>query len=255
MGHPPKEEVRRGEDTQPVGLEDANVDRHAEIPVGTQLVWALRARIADGRLAPGERLPGVRELADRFAINANTARAIYQRLEREGLVESRQGTGTFVGDAANERLGLGDLTADAARRARELGVDPRELAAALYVAPEPPPSAAGDPERRRQLRRQIAALEQALTEIESSNPGLLAPPASGPRLAGPRLLDVAELEQVRGRLMRRLAEAQIALDARGEASQGKRTTSPAADRAPKRSPAKTPKRGTSPSRAPRPSTA
>jgi DNA-binding transcriptional regulator YhcF (GntR family) len=204
---------------QPVDdLREVSMDRGGDIPIGTQLVWALRARIGDGRLAPGQRLPGVRELAERFAINANTARAIYQRLEREGLVESRQGTGTFVGHAADERSGLRDLTADTARKARELGVDPRELATALYVTGEPASVPGNGSARRQQLRGQIAALEQALVEIETHNPGLLAPPEPAPRMAGPRLLSTEELEQVRARLVRRLADAQLALDASTETS-------------------------------------
>ena len=72
-------------------LDDLKIDRDGEIPIGVQLAWALRARIGDGRLAPGQRLPGLRELAEMLGINANTARAVYQRLEQEGLIDSHQG--------------------------------------------------------------------------------------------------------------------------------------------------------------------
>lgn len=195
------------------GLDDVVVDRRAEIPLGTQLVWALRARIGDRRLAAGQRLPGVRELAARFGINVNTARAIYQRLEHDGLIESRQGTGTFVAEGANPDTGVGELAQDAARRARELGVDPRELASALYVAAKPSDPVNEESERRRNLRGQITALEQALIELETANPGLLAPPKQSARMAGPRLLSADELEQVRDWLVRRLTDARLALDA------------------------------------------
>ncbi len=179
-----------------------------------QLAWALRARIGDGRLAPGQRLPGLRELAEMLGINANTARAVYQRLEQEGLIDSRQGTGTFVASVAQEPSAVGQIAADAARQARRTGVDPREVAAALYVTAEPPPTVATQAgERRRELRAQIAALEQALSEIQASHPGLIPAPTKPLRHAGPRLLSVGELERVRTGLVRRLAAAEPLLQA------------------------------------------
>ncbi len=203
-----------------MNLSDVKVDREGEIPIGVQLAWALRARIGDGRLAPGQRLPGLRELAEMVGINANTARAVYQRLEQEGLIDSRQGTGTFVAQIAQEPSAVGQIAADAAQQARRTGVDPREVAAALYVTAGTPPaataatagrgagSANGDAaERRRELRAQIAALEQTLSEMQAHHPGLIPTPTKARRHAGPRLLGVEELERIRGELVRRLAAA------------------------------------------------
>jgi DNA-binding transcriptional regulator YhcF (GntR family) len=190
-------------------LEDLTIDRAGEIPIGVQLAWGLRARIGDGRLAPGQRLPGLRELAEMLGINANTARTVYQRLEQEGLIDSRQGTGTFVASIAQEPSAVGQIAADAARQARRTGVDPREVAAALYVTAEPASDAATQAsERRRELRTQIAALEQTLSEIQFSHPGLVPPPSKPSRHAGPRLLSVDELERVRMELVRRIAAAE-----------------------------------------------
>jgi DNA-binding transcriptional regulator YhcF (GntR family) len=200
-------------------LEGLAVDRDGELPIWVQLAWELRARVCDGRFSPGERLPGVREMAELAGVNANTVRAVYQRLEREGLIESRHGTGTFVSGGPAGRSDAGELAAAVARQARERGMDPREVAAALYVTQDAEQGerrtagAARGAERRRELRGQIAALAQALAEIEAANPGLLAPPADSPRLAGPRLLSAQELEGVKARLVRRLADAQLALDA------------------------------------------
>ncbi|HTA14292.1 MAG TPA: GntR family transcriptional regulator [Solirubrobacteraceae bacterium] len=189
-------------------LGDLAIDRGGEIPIGVQLAWALRARIGDGRLGPGQRLPGLRELAEMLGINANTARAVYQRLEQEGLIDSMQGTGTFVASVAPEPSAVGQIAADAAHQARRTGVDPREVAAALYVTTEPPAGAATEgSERRRELRTQITALEQALSEIQARHPGLIAAPSKPLRHAGPRLLSVEELEGVRTALVRRLAAA------------------------------------------------
>ena len=51
-----------------------------------------------GQLGPGDRLPGVRELASGTGVNVNTARAVYGRLEEDGLIVSRHGLGTFVSE-------------------------------------------------------------------------------------------------------------------------------------------------------------
>ncbi|HYM54584.1 MAG TPA: GntR family transcriptional regulator [Solirubrobacteraceae bacterium] len=205
---------------KPVGdveprLGDIAIDRDAEVPIGVQLAWALRSRIGDGRLQPGERLPGLRDLAEATGVNVNTVRAVYQRLEHEGLIDSQQGSGTFVVPTPRQPSAVGTIVANAAREARETGVDPREVAAALYVSLE---SAAGptdeDAERRRLLRAQIAALERALGEMEAAHPGV-APPPPRPRPRpgiGPRLLSAEELEQVRSLLVRRLSIIQAAID-------------------------------------------
>ena len=115
------------------------VDRDADVPIGVQLAWALRTRIGDGEFAPGQRLPGLRELAEAIGVNLNTVRAVYQRLEQEGLIESQQGSGTFVAADARSALRRSARSRPTPRAtARETGVDPREVAAALYVAPETP---------------------------------------------------------------------------------------------------------------------
>ena len=75
---------------------ELELDRSDDLPVGVNLAWRVRALIVSGRLGPGDRLPGVRELGAGMGVNANTARAVYRRLEAEGLVTSRQGQGTFV---------------------------------------------------------------------------------------------------------------------------------------------------------------
>lgn len=206
--------MRKQADTVGFGNLDIAIDRRAEVPIGVQLAWALRTRIRDGRLLPGQRLPGLRELAQALKVNANTIRAVYQRLEHEGIIESQRGSGTFVADgAAPQRSAAGAIAATAAREALRTGVDPREVAAALYMEPSAAEPADGQSERRQRLREQIAALEQALAEIEVAHPGLV--PASRSvraRGRGPRLLEADELEQVQADLIRRLATIQIAID-------------------------------------------
>jgi DNA-binding transcriptional regulator YhcF (GntR family) len=194
------------------GLE-LSIDRNAEIPIGVQLAWALRAHIHHGSFEPGHRLPGLRDLADATGVNINTIRAVYQRLHREGLIESQQGSGTFVARTRRSSSDVATIAATAAQRAREMGVDPRDVAAALYVSREstarPAGGAAG---RRRLLRKQIAVLERAIGEIESVHPGV-APRSTPTRVGiGPALPSTEELEQVHTQLMGRLATVQGAID-------------------------------------------
>ena len=186
-----------------------------KVPLGVQLAWALRARIGDGRFAPGQRLPGLRDLAEALHINANTVRSVYQRLEHEGVILSRQGSGTFVADAPSQTPSAVDsIAANAAREAHDTGVDPRAVAAALYVAPASAGHAVdSEAARRHELRTQIAALQRTLGELEARHPALLPTPAAvRPPSARPRLLDVRELEQVQTQLISRLAVLHTAID-------------------------------------------
>jgi GntR family transcriptional regulator len=211
-------------DAPPLDLEGLKIERDCEVPIGVQLAWAIRARIGDGRLGAGQRLPGLRELAEMLGINANTARAVYQRLEQEGLIDSRQGMGTFVASAAQESSAVGQIAADAALQAHRTGVDPREVAAALYVTAEPAANVSQRAaERRKELRAQIAALEQTLSEIQTSSPGLIPAPSEPLRHAGPRLLSVTELERVRAGLLHRLATAEPLLETASDDKQTARS--------------------------------
>src|SRR5436309_3276940 len=123
---------------QPRTMELApDLDRATDLPVGAQLAWRLRVLIASGRLAAGTRLPSVRELARGAGVNVNTARAVYGRLEQDGLLVSQQGLGTFVAAEAPARPELELLAAEVADAARAQGVDPRELARAIYCGTGP----------------------------------------------------------------------------------------------------------------------
>src|SRR5687768_15356381 len=89
------------------------VDRDSDLPVGVQVVWRLRSQISSGKLAPGDKLPSVRELAAAAGVNANTARAIYGRLEADGLIVTRHGLGTFVASETRSSADLERIAADA----------------------------------------------------------------------------------------------------------------------------------------------
>ena len=204
-----------------------------ELPVGLQLSWRLRALIATGQLAPGERLPSFRQLAGWAGVSLNTVRAVYEGLEREGLVVSRQGQGTFVAAGVDPAPELEEIAAEALRRARDAGLGPRELAiVAMTCASLPdeneellaPPPQLPDPETeseaievRQELRRQIARLEAELAAYARDlRPGKLP---TAPRRAEAHVAGVQELEQTRDTLIAQLSEAQRAAEqrVRGEA--------------------------------------
>ena len=66
-------------------------------PIYTQIMDGIRQSIGTGTLAPGEKLPSVRELAAELAINPNTIQRAYRQLELEGWIVSIPGKGSFVG--------------------------------------------------------------------------------------------------------------------------------------------------------------
>jgi GntR family transcriptional regulator len=73
-----------------------SIDVKDRTPIYAQLDRGLRAAIATGRLAVGEQLPTVRQLAVDLSINANTVARVYAELERAGVIETRRGIGSFV---------------------------------------------------------------------------------------------------------------------------------------------------------------
>ena len=72
------------------------VDSTSPTPIYAQLDRSIRAAIATGELEQGARLPTVRQLAVDLAVNANTVARVYAQLERDGMLETRRGVGTFV---------------------------------------------------------------------------------------------------------------------------------------------------------------
>jgi GntR family transcriptional regulator len=72
------------------------IDARDSTPIYAQIDRALRAAIAAGRLRSGDQLPTVRELAVDLRVNANTVARVYADLERQGVLETRRGVGSFV---------------------------------------------------------------------------------------------------------------------------------------------------------------
>jgi GntR family transcriptional regulator len=90
-----------------------SVDPTSPTPIYAQLDRSIRAAIATGELEPGAQLPTVRQLAVDLAVNANTVARVYAQLERDGMLETRRGVGTFVRESPSPQ-------AARAHREREL---------------------------------------------------------------------------------------------------------------------------------------
>jgi GntR family transcriptional regulator len=95
------------------------LDSKSGVPFYRQVILQIEMAIADGRLAPGDQLPTVRSLAVDLQVNPNTVARAYQELEIREILETQQGTGTFVG---TRKLRMSDV-----ERERVLSVLAREF--------------------------------------------------------------------------------------------------------------------------------
>src|SRR5271168_2008918 len=109
------------------------LDLRSGVPVYRQIIDQVRAGMAAGTLAPGDQLPTVRQLAVDLAINPNTVLRAYRELELGGLLETHQGTGTFIADRKIEKGGaerqrqLAQMAGELAARAGAAGFTVQEL--------------------------------------------------------------------------------------------------------------------------------
>ena len=76
------------------------IDERRPEPLYHQIESQLRGLILGGQLPEGTALPSIRELAISLRCSAITIRRVYQDLENEGLIRTRQGAGTFVAGVA-----------------------------------------------------------------------------------------------------------------------------------------------------------
>jgi GntR family transcriptional regulator len=79
-------------------LKEINLDLKSKIPIYIQIRDQLRLMVATGQLKEGEQMPPVRDLAASLLINPNTVTKAYHELEREGLITTKRGMGTFVSE-------------------------------------------------------------------------------------------------------------------------------------------------------------
>ncbi len=116
------------------------VDSNDPTPLYAQLDRSIRVAIATARLKPGDQLPTVRQMAVDLRINANTVAKVYLTLERDGVLETKRGVGTFIATAAapaalhdsQREKRLKELVERFLADASSLGFSSRE--AARYIA-------------------------------------------------------------------------------------------------------------------------
>jgi GntR family transcriptional regulator len=116
------------------------IETSSGLPITRQIADQIRSACASAALLPGDRLPSVRQLARELAVNQNTILHVYERLTVEGLLERRQGDGTYVsqklppGRAKAQRdLLLGEIDR-LVHRALDLGIEPREIHDLIHEA-------------------------------------------------------------------------------------------------------------------------
>jgi GntR family transcriptional regulator len=113
------------------------LDPHSGVPVYRQLMDQVQAAIASGLLRIGGQLPTVRQVAVDLAINPNTVMRAYREMEIRGLLDTQQGTGTFIANrkveySKDERdRKLGQLVGEFVSRAGAAGFTLKQLMKAL----------------------------------------------------------------------------------------------------------------------------
>jgi GntR family transcriptional regulator len=91
------------------------IDPRSPVPLYEQIAARIRVAVAAGEYAAGAALPSVRQLSAQLRVNPATVVQAYRDLEREGFVEMRHGSGTFV-----RELGAMQLEEERSKQAREL---------------------------------------------------------------------------------------------------------------------------------------
>ncbi len=110
------------------------VDPRSGVPLYLQLIEQITRAVALGSLAPGEQLPTVKALALDLTINPNTVARVYRELERDGVIETSPGRGSFVranGTAGDARRAIADIALEALDRAirdaKSLGLERADI--------------------------------------------------------------------------------------------------------------------------------
>lgn len=109
------------------------LDLHSGVPAYRQIIDQVTGGTATGALAAGDQLPTVRQLAVDLSINPNTVIRAYRELEIRGVLDTQQGTGTFIGhqkiqrDDAERQRRLNQVVGEIAARAGSAGITIDEL--------------------------------------------------------------------------------------------------------------------------------
>jgi len=117
------------------------IDPRSGVPIYLQLIEQVKRSVAVGALEAGEQLPTVKQLALDLTINPNTVARAYRDLERDEVIETAPGRGSFVranGTSANARKTMEGVTLDALgtaiRDAKSMGLQRQELTQLMNAA-------------------------------------------------------------------------------------------------------------------------
>ena len=116
-----------------------HLDLSSGVPVYRQIIDQVTGGIAAGAMAVGDQLPTVRQLAVDLSINPNTVTRAYRELEIRGVLETQQGTGTFISNRQNQPdeserpRRLSQLVAEFVARAGSAGFTVEEIFEQLQV--------------------------------------------------------------------------------------------------------------------------
>jgi len=109
------------------------LDLASGVPVYRQIIDQVLGGIASGNLEPGTQIPTVRQVAVDLAINPNTVVRAYRELEIRGVLETQQGTGTFISrqkikrDDVERRRQLNQIVTEFVSRAGAAGFTVADL--------------------------------------------------------------------------------------------------------------------------------
>ena len=112
------------------------LDSSTGVPFYRQIIDQVLLAVGDGRLKPGTQLPTVRQLAVDLAVNLNTVAKAYREMEIRGIVQTQQGTGTFIAartgaKSREKRKALQDLVDRLIANGEALGIPIEDLVDAL----------------------------------------------------------------------------------------------------------------------------
>jgi GntR family transcriptional regulator len=110
------------------------LDKKSPVPFYRQIVDMVLAGISTGKIAPGDKLPTIRDLAVKLEVNPNTVVKAYSLLESLGSLDTQQGSGVFVKaqpvlalTADDRRRAVETICRDFVGRAQMLGIQTAEL--------------------------------------------------------------------------------------------------------------------------------
>jgi GntR family transcriptional regulator len=150
-----------------------SIQQESTVPIHRQLEEQIKQLVWNKQLAPGSRLPSVRELAGYLRVNRNTVARAYEGLERQGFVISNGAKGTYVCDTppqpATQVAKLQTFLADTVSKLNELNLSAEEFAMQL-LAYSQATRKNGHPRRILLLECNTPQLEQFRGELETSLP-------------------------------------------------------------------------------------